>query len=173
MPEEAEEYATGSEQFGAQSWIGVNEIKYEDGHWTYTDESGVVWNYVLIYEDKPVTELESEWETEDTRFDPWSFWSYQREPVVDHGLRAVTLSSRPSRSKGGCRRPPKSSASPGRSPKEKKSSLAKAVGLIELGLEWGEGGKEVEFLYSAYQYHQRRARARCHAGWQGLRGQQV
>ena len=40
---------------------------------------------MVIHEDKPVTELESEWQTEETRFDPWSFWLYKREPVSTRG----------------------------------------------------------------------------------------
>ena len=36
-------------------------------------------------------------------------------------------------------------------PEEKKGLFSRAIGVVEFAVEWGEGGKEVQFLYNAYQ----------------------
>jgi len=136
----------------SDSWTGVNEITWEDGHWTYTDESGVVWNYVLIYEDKPVTELESEWETEETRFDPWSFWLFKRERVVHHGLRAATRITPTVTFEGWLPSASEVIRVTGSVPKEHKSWVSRATGLIETALDWGLGPKKLVIAYRAYQF---------------------
>ncbi len=152
-PDEAEKQPpanlTGSE---AEPWTELNEIKWEDGHWTYTDESGVVWNYVMIYEDKPVTELESEWETEETRFDPWSFWLYRRERVVHQGLRAVTRSKPTITFEGWLPSTPEVISVTGSLPEEKKSWRARITGWVETALDWGLGPKKIVMAYRAYQF---------------------
>jgi hypothetical protein len=141
------------EEEESEPWTGLNEIKWEDDHWTYTDESGVVWNYVVIYEDKPVTELESEWETERTRFDPWSFWLYKRERVVHHGLRAVTRLEPTITFEGWLPTTPEAISVTGSLPKEeKKGWLATATGWVTTALDWGLGPKKLVIAYRAYQF---------------------
>jgi len=133
------------------SWTGVNEIRWEDGHWTYTDESGVVWNFVVIYEDTPVTELQSEWQTEETRFDPWSFWLYKREPVVHQGLRAVTRIKPTVTFEGWLPSTPEVISVTGSVPEEKKGLFSRAIGVVEFALDWGLGPKKLVMAYNAYQ----------------------
>jgi hypothetical protein len=146
--------ASGVDRTGSdsESWTGANEIKWEDGHWTYTDESGVVWNYVLIYEDKPVTELESEWETQETRFDPWSFWLSKRERVVHQGLRAVTRVKPTVTFEGWLPSASEVISVTGSVPKQEKTWLATATGLVETALDWGLGPKKLVMAYRAYQF---------------------
>jgi RHS repeat-associated protein len=71
-----------------------SEIKWEDSHWTYTDEQGDIWNYVVTYGWKQKIELESEWEEDGGyKLDMWSFWLIKKaEPIKKQGLRAVSRS---------------------------------------------------------------------------------
>ena len=71
-----------------------SEITWEDSHWTYTDEEGNIWNYIVTYEWREKIELQSEWEEKGGyKFDPWSFWLVKRgEPTKKQGLRAVSTS---------------------------------------------------------------------------------
>jgi RHS repeat-associated protein len=69
-----------------------SEIKWEDSHWTYTDEEGNIWNYVVTYGWQKKTELVSEWEEEGGyKLDLWSFWLVKKaEPTKRYGLKAVS-----------------------------------------------------------------------------------
>jgi Domain of unknown function (DUF4157) len=137
----------------SKSWIGVNEIKWEHDHWTYLDESGVVWNYVVMYEDKPVTELESEWETEETRFDPWAFWLFKTDRVVHRGLRAVTHVEPTVTFEGWVPWTPEVISFTGSAPKEEKGWVARVEGWAEFALDWGVGPKKIVMIYRAYQLY--------------------
>lgn len=112
-----------SSGYNSESWTGLNETKWENGHWTYTDESGQVWNYVQIYEDKPVTELVSKWETEETRFDAWSFWLFKKERVEHEGLKVVTRIKPTVTFEGGYRRRRRLSALPGLHQRKKRDGF--------------------------------------------------
>ena len=40
-----------------------SDITWERTHWSYTDEAGDIWNYVVTSVEQQVTELQSEWKT--------------------------------------------------------------------------------------------------------------
>lgn len=69
---------------------GAGEIKWEGGHWTYTDESGNLWNYVKVSGEKEVTVQQTEWVTEYDVLHLFSFPIVTHEKEVHHGLREVT-----------------------------------------------------------------------------------
>ncbi|MEH2500485.1 RHS repeat-associated protein [Bradyrhizobium sp. AZCC 1678] len=140
---------TGNE---SEAWTGLNEIKWENGHWTYTNESGDVWNYVTIYEDRPVTQLESQWETEETRFDIWSFWLYKRERVVHHGLRAVTRIQPTVTFEGWLPSTTEVISVTGSAPKEEEHWTSTVAGWAGTALSWGFGPKWLVLGYRGYQF---------------------
>lgn len=141
-----------SSGYNSESWTGLNETKWENGHWTYTDESGQVWNYVQIYEDKPVTELVSKWETEETRFDAWSFWLFKKERVEHEGLKAVTRIKPTVTFEGWLPSTTEVISITGSAPKEEKGWFSTVLGWGKTALDWGLGPKKIVMGYRALQF---------------------
>jgi RHS repeat-associated protein len=69
---------------------GAGEVKWEGDHWTYTDESGNLWNYISVSGEKEVTVKQTEWVTENDELHLFSFPIVTHEKEVHHGLREVT-----------------------------------------------------------------------------------
>ncbi|GIF63985.1 hypothetical protein Ais01nite_20200 [Asanoa ishikariensis] len=136
----------------SEGWTGLNQMTDEGRHWSYTDQNGDIWNYVRIVEDKPVIELESEWETTETRFDAWSFFYYKRERVVHSGLRAVTRIRPVVTFEGWLPSSSEVITVTGTVPKESKGWLGTAAGWVGTALDWGFGPKKAVAAYRAFQF---------------------
>ncbi|HEY5814293.1 MAG TPA: RHS repeat-associated core domain-containing protein, partial [Terrimicrobiaceae bacterium] len=69
-----------------------SEITWENSLWTYADDEGNIWNYIVTYGWQKKTELVSEWEEEGGyELDLWSFWLVKKgEPTKKSGLKAVS-----------------------------------------------------------------------------------
>ena len=133
----------------SEYWSGANDIKWDHDHWTYMDETGDIWNYVVQYGEKQTTEWENQWEVGETRFDKKSHTLYEVEHQVAH---LVTRTQLGIVFEGWVKTTSEVIQVTGTAPSEEKGWLSRLGDWGLTALSWGFGPKKLVMAYNAYQF---------------------